>query len=318
MSRLPKSAHFITVLAYLPSPDDLPACYKGPLYLEGDADDPADVLRDLQRCVELLNVEYDLASEAIRLWLSGGRSIHMTIPPHVIGADAGHALLPDIYRTMIETLLPKTMAASLDRSIYNRGKGRMWRLPNRRRTDTGKCKVPIAVAELLHKPYPELEAMTHKPRRGVFWPAETDLDSCRGLVELYHQVRAQVEADATRAAGRHGSGRYEDSWQDGAGVFFHAFQARGWLGDEIEPGKWAVLCPWASSHTKGTDFDTSTVIFGPRAGETLGKWYCSHAHCEGRTFEDVLALFSEQELIQARAARGLRTIAAEEVTAWRR
>jgi hypothetical protein len=146
MARLPKSAYFVTILSYLPGPDDLPSQYKGPLYCEADGD-PADVLRDLRQYVELLTVEYDCSPEGVRLWLSGGRSIHMTIPPHVIGADEGHALLPDIYRAMIERLFPATMAPTLDRSVYNRGKGRMWRLPNRRRTDTGKCKVPITALQ---------------------------------------------------------------------------------------------------------------------------------------------------------------------------
>jgi hypothetical protein len=147
----------VTVLSYLPDADDLPSHYRGPVYLEGDAGDPADVLHDIRQCVELVTLEYDLPAEAIRLWLSGGRLLHATIPPHVIGTDDGHALLPDIYRVMIETLFPKTMTPTLDRSIYSRGKGRMWRLPNRKRTDTGRCKVPITVAELLHKPYPELQ-----------------------------------------------------------------------------------------------------------------------------------------------------------------
>jgi hypothetical protein len=80
MARLPTRAHFLTILAYRPRPDDRPACYRGPLYLEGDADDPAAVLDDMRRCVECLRVECDLPSDAIRLWLSGGRGAHGTIP----------------------------------------------------------------------------------------------------------------------------------------------------------------------------------------------------------------------------------------------
>ena len=94
MSRLPKSAHFVTILSYLPGPDDQLPHYQGPLYAE--ADGPcADVLRDLRRCVEVLTVEYDCPAEAVRLWLSGGRSVHLTIPASVIGADEGHPLLPE-------------------------------------------------------------------------------------------------------------------------------------------------------------------------------------------------------------------------------
>ena len=84
MSRLPRAAHFLTVLSYRPGPDDQPPHYHGPLYAEGDGDLP-DVLRDMRRCVEVLTVEYDCPVEAVRLWLSGGRSIHLTIPASVIG-----------------------------------------------------------------------------------------------------------------------------------------------------------------------------------------------------------------------------------------
>jgi hypothetical protein len=153
-SPIDKLAYWDRLLAYRPGPDDLPADYQGPLYWEGDAGDPADVLRDMRRCVEYLRVEYDLPSEAIRLWLSGGRGAHGTIPPHVIGADNGHPLLPDIYKAMLEALFPKAMAPTFDRSIYNHGKGRMWRLPNRRRTDTGTYKVPITLASSSTSPMP--------------------------------------------------------------------------------------------------------------------------------------------------------------------
>jgi hypothetical protein len=314
VARLPQRAHFVTVLAYMPGADDLPACYRGPLYWEGDAADPADVLRDMRRCLELLRLEYDLPAAAVRLWLSGGRSVHATVPPHVFGADAGHALLPTIYRVLIERLFPKAMAPTIDRGIYNRGKGRMWRLPNRRRSDSRRFKVPMSVAEGLNRSYAELEALTRRPRKGVFWPAAADLDPCPGLVALYHQVRAQVEGDAARATACHDAGRY-GSYQDGAGLLFHLFRRRGWLDKALSPGKWSVRCPWEDEHSKGEPFDSSTVLFAPRGGDEPGWWHCSHAHCDGRGLRDVLALFSDQELLEAKLARGLRTVRAKEIIA---
>ena len=315
MSRLPKAAHFLTILSYLPGPDDHPPHYQGPLYAEADGD-LADVLRDMRRCLEVLTIAYDLPAESVRLWLSGGRSVHLTIPASVMGAEDGHPSLPDLYKVMVDTLFPPTIAATLDRSIYNRGKGRMWRLPNRRRTDTGKYKVPISPSELLHKAPAELEAFTCKPRKGLFWPPEQDVSPCAGLVQLYQDVRQTIEAATVR---RTLLPKFREGYEvDGSGVIFRAFQARGWIDKELSPGKWNVICPWASEHTKGEDFDTSVVLFAPRPGEDLGWWHCSHAHCEGRTIHEVLALFSEQELRQARMVRGFRTIAAAEVTAWRR
>jgi hypothetical protein len=56
----------------------------------------------------------------------------------------------------------------------------------------------------------------------------------------------------------------------GDGVLFQAFQSRGWIGHVLEAGKWSARCPWEDQHTKGETFDTSTVLFAPSAGDTLG------------------------------------------------
>jgi hypothetical protein len=197
MARLSRQAHFVTILAYRPPADGSPAYYRGPLYWEGDAHDPADVQKDMQRCIELLHVEYDCRWEAIRTWLSGGRSLHATIPPGVIGAEEGHPLLPRIYRAMIEQLFPCSIASTLDRGIYSGGKGRMWRLPNRRRTDTGCHKVAVSIREVLHKPYIDLEPLTRRPRKGMFWPAADELAPCPGLAQLYREIVAAVERSST-------------------------------------------------------------------------------------------------------------------------
>jgi hypothetical protein len=185
LMRLPRRAHFLTSLAYHLGPEGKPARYRGALYFEFDATDPAHALHDLRRCAQVLHVEYDCPLEGLRVSHSGGRGFHVTVPATVIGADAGHPLLPHIYGAMIQELFPPQVAPTLDRGIYNLGKGRMWRLPNRRRLDTGRYKVPIAMREVLHRPSAELEALTRRPRPGVFWPPEDDLPHCPGLVALY-------------------------------------------------------------------------------------------------------------------------------------
>ncbi len=133
MARLPPQAHFITILSHRTSPDDRPIHYRGSLYWEGDATDAALAFADVRRCVELLTTIYECPPEAIRIWHSGGRGSHVTIPPLVLGADAGHAQLPRIYAAMIGHLFPPALAPTIDRTVYSAGNGRMWRLPNRRR-----------------------------------------------------------------------------------------------------------------------------------------------------------------------------------------
>jgi hypothetical protein len=276
----------------------------------------------------VLQVEFDLTAEALRVWHSGGRGYHLTLPAVAIGAADGHPQLPLIYRAIVERLWPASIATSLDRSIYSMGKGRMWRLPSRRRPDTGRYKVPLAAREVLHGLGTDLEARTGHPRRGLLWPPEEELCPCADLVRLYEEVRAELERRRTPALSRHAP-------SSKPGVLYALFAARGWLGRELSPGRWAVICPWREAHTTGMPGDSSTVLFGPGEGEELGWWHCSHAHCAGRGLRDVLAVFTPAEFAQAREAAGLithtahglrmsrarrqlRTSPAKEVLAWRR
>lgn len=72
------------------------------------------------------------------------------------------------------------------------------------------------------------------------------------------------------------------------GWLYVAFDTAGMIRRELEPGKWAVVCPFEAEHSgKGCKTDSSTVIFAPDATCTLGHFHCSHAHCHGRTIDDV-------------------------------
>jgi primase-like protein len=101
-----------------------------------------------------------------------------------------------MYAAMITRLFPPKVAPTLDRSVYNLGKGRMWRLPNRRRSDTGHYKVPLAMREVLHQPSAALEALTTRPRTGLFWPPEQELSPCPALVQVYQEAMATLEPSA--------------------------------------------------------------------------------------------------------------------------
>jgi hypothetical protein len=60
MARLPRQAHFVTILSYRLGPDGAPAHYHGPLYGECDAEDPSLAFADLRRCLELLHTRVNL------------------------------------------------------------------------------------------------------------------------------------------------------------------------------------------------------------------------------------------------------------------
>ena len=62
-----------------------------------------------------------------------------------------------------------------------------------------------------------------------------------------------------------------------------AFRDAGLLGRLIEPGKWAVYCPWGAGHSNadGPEPDSSTVLWETSA-DGASVFHCSHASCQGR------------------------------------
>lgn len=67
-----------------------------------------------------------------------------------------------------------------------------------------------------------------------------------------------------------------------------AFAAAGRLGDRLPNGAWAAKCPWADQHSSKNE-GSSTVVFPPDAAHSMGWFHCSHAHCAGRTLDEVKA-----------------------------
>lgn len=82
-----------------------------------------------------------------------------------------------------------------------------------------------------------------------------------------------------------------------------AFRRAGMLGDEIDNERAAACCPWLFEHTdgRGDGADSSTVIFAPTDGTRIGKFHCSHSHCQERKRGTVEALATLAQDVVARA-----------------
>ncbi len=148
-------------------------------------------------------------------------------------------------------------------------------------------RLPHATREVSGKPE-ELETIGDVKDIGIWAPVITGEDIALAAELQRKKARA-------RAIQVHGPVL-------GEGALFHAFLARAWVGPEIEVGKWTVKCPWESNHTKGVTFDSSTVLYAPGPGESLGWVHCAHTHCAGMDLRDVLAVFSPSERDAARDA----------------
>jgi hypothetical protein len=159
---------------------------------------------------------------------------------------------------------------------------RLYRVPHATRTPGGR---------------PEAREMVGNPYQIGVWtcqPTKQERDLAKTLAKRVKTSRPRQEERQP-----HGDA--------GDGALFYAFKARGWVGRQIESGKWAVQCPWQDQHTTGAVFDTSTVLWGPGSGEIWGWLHCSHGHCQTRDIRDVLRIFTEDELTRAKHAAGIET-----------
>lgn len=128
------------------------------------------------------------------------------------------------------------------------------------------------------------EPSTHKSGRTYAWeavamPVGSDAipvaDCPAALLELIADRRKPSVHVASTGPKR----SYLETAFDSAGLI---------LAQADTQGRVAVQCPWEAEHTSGSSI-TSTVLFPPAAGHTMGWFNCSHGHCAHRTLDDVLA-----------------------------
>ena len=109
------------------------------------------------------------------------------------------------------------------------------------------------------------------------------------VVDFYDRQQATNEAYQPRPTARiDGSGDYSSldvvAW----------FKAHGQYHEQVEPGKHYVRCPWEAEHSDGIDAQVKDSVIW----EADGGWptfYCSHAHCEGRTIRNVMEVWGDAD-----------------------
>lgn len=75
----------------------------------------------------------------------------------------------------------------------------------------------------------------------------------------------------------------------------------GWAaGPKTPSGNLCVQCPWANEHSdnRGWGRDTSTVIRPPTTDRPLGRFHCSHSHCQHRGNTAVLLALPRAVLVE--------------------
>lgn len=138
----------------------------GDLPLDFDsADDPGAALRDLRElCLIHLSDLYEADPYEIRFFASGSKGFHAILPARWFGAEAGDPHLPLIYKRMVSQWKEQFHLSTLDLSLYCMGKGKMFRIPNVKRSN-GRFKVPLTLEEVRDGSIQELMDLTNSPRQ---------------------------------------------------------------------------------------------------------------------------------------------------------
>lgn len=162
------------------------ARYSGAFYADFDAgDDLPFVCNQFKKFLEKLENELDFDLRQARLFASGSKGFHIEVPQECFMPRSSHdgiPWLPYIYREMAQRQIVDT----LDLNVYSAKRGRMWRVPNRERSN-GKFKVPLTVEEAVSitpssyqelvstaRPFPSLEAANYNSKFGLLFATCND------------------------------------------------------------------------------------------------------------------------------------------------
>ena len=117
--------------------------YLGPMYFDLDGEDIPAVLTSARELVTNLK-KNGVPEEAMNIYLSGKKGIHLTISEKLFGITSPLLHLPLIWKKFSE----RFSSEHLDTGVYSMGKGRMWRCTGVKRPDNNKYKVQITASEL--------------------------------------------------------------------------------------------------------------------------------------------------------------------------
>jgi len=155
-----------------------------------DAIDPGKAVKEMKEfCLVHLREYYDIDPYDIDFFLSGGKGCHADLPAKIFNAQNGDPYHHLIYKKIASEWKEKFGLNTLDTSLYAGKKGKMFRLPNVKRSN-GCYKVPISLEELRDLPADDLLELAKAPRE-IESIREEILESPE-LEALYRNTRAYI------------------------------------------------------------------------------------------------------------------------------
>jgi hypothetical protein len=163
----------------------------GDFPLDFDSKDPEKALNDMRTlCLTHLPDMFDLDPYCVEFYCSGSKGFHAVIPAACFSSEAGDVYLPLIYKKVAAMLKEIFSLETLDLSLYNMKKGKMFRLANVKRSN-GRYKVPLTLEEVRDLSFDELWDLSKEARQVDQVDTDTDCE----LSDLYEQMRKEVYSE---------------------------------------------------------------------------------------------------------------------------
>lgn len=180
-----KSAYFRTVQSFVLPGKEQDEKHIAPFYIDLDAEDLSQSLRDARIVVEHFVEGFEVEPE---VWFSGNRGFHITIPAMAFGATPDSHLTYH-WRHTADALSRALLLETLDERVYSRP--RMWRIEATRHAKTGLFKTKLSVHELRSLDAAGIRELARETREKDEEGIDTSEEAHPGLVALYKEAIAE-------------------------------------------------------------------------------------------------------------------------------
>ncbi len=158
-----------------------------------EKENPDKALQDIRTlCLIQLPALYNIDPYAIQFFVSGSKGFHALIPAKLFGAQDGDMYLPLIYKKIAAEWKERFSLSTLDLSLYNMRKGKLFRIPNVKRKN-GRYKVPLSLEEIRDLSIKGLWVLAKAPRE--IEPVDADIVEQEDLSKEYTTFKEQVRQD---------------------------------------------------------------------------------------------------------------------------
>lgn len=169
------------------------ALYQGPFYIDIDSKDILKSIKAANKVLDRLH-KNGVPDDAMQIWATGKKGFHFVIPMAVFTKDSPVNKLPLAYKFMALAMnLPKK---ETDITVYSHGRGRMWRVPNKKRLDNGAYKVGITADELRTMTPDTYATICSTPREPL--PLPTVPSKRIKYLEALYQIASKRAAEAVK------------------------------------------------------------------------------------------------------------------------